>query len=117
MSPETARDALDRALAQTGQTVTLKRLTPETLAVEASVQLRAHVRDFSARELEGMPSLQNGASRVIIAARDLEGVEDWSGLPVKGDVLTIAGRERTVLYAWPGPYVGDTIVRIEMSVE
>ncbi len=111
-----ARSALTRQLSQHGQSVTLQRLSSPSLTVANTVTLRAHIVDFKPEEILATPGLQSGASRVIVAAKDLEAVS-WPGLPMKGDVVLVGSRKRKVLFAWAGPYIEDQLVRVEMAVQ
>jgi hypothetical protein len=119
MTARAARNALDRSLANTGQIVTLQRI-PSVGATPIAVSVRAHIVDFKMDELIGGNGLMTGDSRVIISATEVE-AEGWptlteSRIPRKGDRVIIAGRMRTVLFAWPAPYINGELVRIEMAI-
>lgn len=119
MNAEQARRSLDRMLANVGQTVTLQRLSAPDLT-PTSVSLRAHIVDFRPTEIDGARGLQIGDSRVIMSATELNAAqwpsESESRLPRKGDRIIVGARTRTVLFAWPGPYVGDELIRVEAAV-
>lgn len=120
MTPQQARAALDRHLKAHGQDVTLQRLSSPSMAVAASVAVRAHVSDFSPQELDGAEGLQIGDSKVILSPTALIAAS-WPGagefpLPRKGDRLIIAGRTRTILYGYTAPHVAGELVRIELMV-
>lgn len=119
MTPMQARKALDGMLRTSGQVATLQRVsTPDLTPV--SVSLRVHVVDFKPHEVDGTDGLQMGDSRAIISATEINAAQ-WpspneSRLPRKGDRLIVGGRTRTVLFAWPAPFLGDEIVRIEAAI-
>lgn len=120
MSPADARAALDRMLANVGQDVELQRLSSPSMAVAAAVTIRAHIVDFKPQELLGGVGLQTGDSRVIMSTTEVNAAQ-WpsaleSRLPRKGDRIVVAGRTRTVLFAWPAPYIEDELIRIELAV-
>lgn len=118
MTPKAARDSLDRFLEKAGQSAVLQR--PVVGSPSIDVNVRAHVTDFKPDELLGGNGLQTGDSRVIMSATEVEAA-GWpslteSRIPRKGDRVIIAGRARTVLFAWPAPYIGGELVRIEVAV-
>lgn len=119
MTPTAARAALDRQLARHGQSATLRRLSAPDLTA-TDVTIRVHIVDFKPQEILGGVGLQTGDSRVIMSATEVEAAQ-WpsaaeSRIPQKGDQIIVGGRTRTVLFAWPGPYVGGELVRIELAI-
>lgn len=108
MTPTQARSALDRYLERYGQPATLQR-------GNSSVQVQAHVSDFTPRDLDGADGLQIGDSKVVISTTQLNASE-WAGIPRKGDRLTVGGRTRTVLYGYAAPYLAGELVRIELAI-
>jgi hypothetical protein len=120
VTPAQARDALNRWLQRVGQDVTLQRLSAPTLAVSASVSVRAHVVDFAPKDLDGSIGLQIGDSKVIMSSTEVVDAA-WpaageSPIPRKGDRIVVAGRTRTVLYGYAGPYVAGELVRINLVI-
>lgn len=113
MTPAQARSALDRFLSLYGQPATLQRGA-------ASVELQAHVSDFTPRDLEGADGLQIGDSKVVISTTQLNAVqwplEGESRIPRKGDRLVVAGRTRMVLYGYAAPYIAGELIRLELAI-
>lgn len=119
MTPAAARATLDSYLARYGQDCVLQRI-PTPGAAPISVNIRAHVVDFTPDELLGGNGLQTGDSRVILSTTEVE-ADGWpalleSRIPRKGDRLVAAGRTRTVLYGWAAPYINGELVRIELAI-
>jgi hypothetical protein len=126
MTPAEARASLDAFLVDVGQTCELQRIAG---ILTKRVTLRAHVRDFRMDELLGGNGLQTGDSKIIISTTEIDAAQ-WPDaatlasvtttdprIPIKGDRLVLStGRVRIVQAAWPAPYVGDALIRIEMTV-
>jgi hypothetical protein len=122
MTPEDAIAALDRQLAQNGETVVLQRLTGAA-QVGFSVDCRAFVRGYRPSELAG--NVAQGDSMAVISPTDIKRA-GWPGgfplpgrdplVPVKGDKLVVAGRQRAIEAAAP-IYLGGELVRIELQVK
>ncbi|KRE02593.1 hypothetical protein ASE61_15055 [Bosea sp. Root670] len=114
MTPAQAIAALDRQLAQHGETVTLQRLAGAAVAQEVTVP--AFVRGFAPQELVNGITQQD--SKLILSPTDLSG---WSSggvdspVPVKNNRIVIAGRVRAVEAA-AGIRLGGVLVRIECTV-
>lgn len=88
------------------------------------VVVRAHVRDFTPLDIETSQQQQQvmeiGDSKVIISTTQIDAA-NWPGngdskMPRKGDRLTISGRGRTLLYAYPAPHLQGELVRINIVV-
>jgi len=102
--------ALDRALARTGETITLRRGT--TTAPTALATVKAHVRGYKPEELIG--GITQTDSLVTLSPTDLVAA-NWPMPPKKGDWAIIQGRARSVEVV--GLIVAaDVLVRIEMRV-
>lgn len=112
-------EALDRALARSGQSVTLRRLP--TVDIE---DVPALVRGYSPQEL--VDGITQQDSLVIISPTQIN-AEVWPGAQVSGqkDIripsknrgdLCIINNETRSVQAGVGIYVGDTLVRIEFRV-
>jgi hypothetical protein len=127
MTPQQARAALDRHLANAGADCTLVRLLG-TQQAPVSVIVRAHVTDYTPQTLIAGSGLQAGDSKVIISTTQIDAAQ-WPGavpaaqatpgdprVPRKGDRLIVSGRTRTVLYAWEAPRINGELVRIEMEI-
>ncbi len=126
MTPEAARAALDRMLAQYGEPCDLQRTVSGTVR---SVALRASIRDYRPAELLGGAGLQAGDSHVVISTSEIDAAQ-WPSavalaeatagdprIPIKGDkIITSNGRVRIVQAAWPAPYVDGELLRIELSI-
>jgi hypothetical protein len=126
LTPANARASLDRMLAAAGQPCELQRTVA---GVVRKVALRASIKDYQANELLGGNGLQSGDSHVVISASEIDAAQ-WPDaatlasttagdprIPVKGDKLVLSnGRVRIVQNAWPAPYVGGELVRIEMNI-
>lgn len=116
--------ALDEALADVGQTITLRRYTG-TQKIPFNVECRAVVRGYQPEELVGGITQQD--AMVILSPTEIE-AKGWPGpnssatptnedrrVPKKGDAAVINGKVRNVEAA-AGIYVDNTLVRIEMRV-
>ncbi len=116
--------ALDGALAEVGQTITLRRFTG-TQKIPFNVECRAIVRGYSPEELVNGITQQD--SMVILSPSEIER-KGWPGpqssadpsnvdrrIPRKSDAAVIAGAQRNVEAA-VGIYVAGALVRIEMRV-
>lgn len=115
MSPDQARAVLARMLKSNGFAATIHR---GTTASNASKAVQAHMTGFTPRDIVAGSGLQEGDSKVILAAADLVG---WlpagsDPCPRKGDWLTINGRNRIVVMGWPAPPVGGEVIRYEAQV-
>ena len=119
MTPGAARASLDAFLRKYGQDCTLQR--PAVGGPSIDVAVRAHVVDFKPHEIEMGAGIQAGDSRVIISTTEINAAQ-WptpseSRTPRKGDRLVLStGRVRIVQAAWPAPYIGDELVRVEMII-
>ena len=116
--------ALDEALTDVGQQITLQRLTGTQL-IPFAVQLQALVRGYTPEELVGGITQQD--SFVILSPTEIDR-NGWPGanssatptnqdrrVPRKGDKAIINGKLRNVEAA-VGIYVADVLVRIELRV-
>lgn len=122
MTPDQAIASLDRALANKGEDVILRRgLGTQQVPVDATV--RAFVRGLRPEEIVG--SLTQTASKVILSPTDIERAQ-WPGaqagtvvgdprVPRKGDKVVIQGRARAVEFADP-VYVNGALVRVNLFV-
>jgi hypothetical protein len=115
MTPAELIADLDAALADAGQTVTLRRVTtgPGGIQIPFDVEdVPASVRPLKAAELVG--TIDQTWSRVVISPTVIS--ERAFPLPIrKGDKIIANGQERTIEF--PGPiYVQDTLVRHSMMV-
>lgn len=99
---------LDAELAETGQTVTLRRVVPNAPAVEKP--FRAFVRGYRPDEIVG--GIQQGDSLVIMSPTGLPA--EFSDLK-RGDRVIINGRTRNIGYVDP-VYIGGTLTRINALV-
>jgi hypothetical protein len=114
VTPASARASLDRWLQKAGQTVTVQQIAPgNPPTVASSISVRAHIRDFTPRELDGSNGLQIGDSKVIMSTTT---PIDADMVLKKGDRVIAGGRTRTVLYGWAAPHIGDEIVRVEAVI-
>lgn len=120
--PAEAIAALDEALADVGQLITLRRTTG-TQQIPFDVQVKAMVRGYSPEELIGGITQQD--SMVILSPTDID-AKGWPGpataptnedrrVPRKNDKAIINGKLRNV-EAGVGIYMADVLVRIEMRV-
>lgn len=107
-------DALDRGLARSGQTVTLRRVPMVDLA-----SIPAVVRGYQSAEL--VDGITQQDSFVIISPTQINAAT-WPGVgqsPIpsknRGDICIINGVPRWV-QAGVGIYVKDVLVRIEFRV-
>lgn len=113
------RADLDRELVLTGQDATLQRIIVATQAT-ISVAVRAHVVDYKPHQIPAGTGLQAGDSHVIMSSTEVDAAA-WpsvseSRIPRRGDRFIVGGRTRIVQNAWPAPYVGGELVRIEMQI-
>lgn len=122
MTPAAARAALNRMLATAGEPCRLQRGS-------RVVELRASIRDYRPAELTDGNGLQAGDSHVIMSATEINAAQ-WPDavtlattmagdprIPIKGDKLILSnGRVRIVMAAWPAPYVGGQLIRIEATI-
>lgn len=126
MTPDAARKSLDRMLARFGESCQLQRkIGTET----KSVTLRASIQDYKPDEVYADAGLQVGDSKVIISTSEIDAAP-WPSasiivattigdprIPIKGDRLALSnGRVRVVLAAWPAPYIGGELIRIELTI-
>lgn len=119
MTPEQAISMLDRQIAKNGQPVTLRRL-PST-----DVDVSGLVRSNTATEL--IAGLVQGESLVIVSPTQINAA-GWPGtqeagkrdirVPSKnrGDIVVVNNEQRAVQNA-NAFYIGDTLVRIEITVK
>lgn len=126
MTPTQARSSLDRMLRHDGESCRLQRTSG---GVTRSVDLRAQVRDYKPEQLSADNGLQAGDSHVILSTTEINAAQ-WPDaatlasatttdprVPIHSDRLVMqSGRVRTVLRAWPAPYIGGELVRIEMDI-
>jgi hypothetical protein len=114
VTPASARASLDRWLQKAGQTVTVQRIAPgNPPTVASSISVRAHIRDFTPRELDGSNGLQIGDSKVIMSTTT---PIDADMVLRHGDRVIVGGKTRVVLFGYPAPYIGDEIVRVEAVI-
>lgn len=111
MTPQAAIGALDRALASTGETITLRRTTG-TQRVPLDVTCRAVVRNYRPIELVG--EIQQGDSLVILSPTEMAQAQ-WPWPPKNSDLVVVAGRQRAVQGVTPF-YLDGTLVRVELQV-
>lgn len=126
MTPDAARASLDRMLARFGEKCELQRIVS---GVTRTVALRASIQDFKPAELTGGNGLLAGDSRATISMTEIDSAE-WPSasviaetaagdprIPIKGDKFVLSnGRVRVVQAAWPAPYIGGELIRIELSI-
>lgn len=111
MTPSQAIAQIDRQIARHGQTVTLRRLSPNL-----STTIRAFVRGYQPDELQG--GIEQGTRSVTISPTSLAGTA-WAAfddLPDALDSVLIDGRKHTFMQAPEIVKVGDTVVRINAVV-
>lgn len=118
------RDALDRALARKGETITLRRQTGGSLQNFAETTCKAFVRGYTSSDLVG--GISQNESLVIMsptAIFDLQwpaspaaGATADARIPVKGDRVVIQGRVR-VIEAVGQFFIGDELARLELRVK
>ena len=117
--------ALDRAVARTGEAVTLRRNTGSTPQTTVDVTLQAIVRGFKPSELISGSGIVAGDSLVIISPTAINAAQ-WPGgqsptvtgdqrIPRTTDAVIRQGKSRTVQSANP-VYVRGVLVRIELQV-
>lgn len=118
---------LDRALAQDGEDIILRRVVGTTNQAFNDVTCRAFVRGYAANELVGGITQQD--SKVILSPTQINRVQWPGGQPpsvtddpripskTRGDKCKIVnvGKWRNV-ETGAGIYISDTLVRIEMRV-
>jgi hypothetical protein len=128
MTPQQARAALDRMLAQAGQDATLTRYYGTQLS-PASVALRVHLIDYTPEELAKDSSLVAGSRKCTISTTEINRAQ-WPGvvpdaqaepgdprLPRHGDKITLAnGEVATIDRAWEAPRIQGELIRINMTV-
>ena len=109
-------DALDRALARAGQTITLRRTVDGS---NTDVECPAAIRGFSPSEL--VDGITQQDSLVIISPTQINAAKWPDGVtpsvPSKnmGDTCIVNGKSRKVKAAY-GIEVQDAIVRIEITI-
>lgn len=126
IDPAGAIADLDAALAETGQTITLRRLTlgPNGVQIPFSVDCAAAVRGYAPNELVNGITQQD--SKVILSPTEITRA-GWPGpamvpttldrrVPLKNDKVIIDGRVRNVEAAI-GVSVGSELVRLEIQVK
>ena len=123
MIPEVA--ALDRAIARTGETVTLRRTTGTTPQVNYDVILSALVRGYKASELISGSGIVQGDALVSLSPSGLDRAQ-WPGgqapntagdvrVPRVGDKIIRQGKTTAVQSANPF-YVRGELARIEVQI-
>lgn len=111
INPTEAIAELDRALAETGEDVILRRYTASTGSPRPKIDLpmKAFVRPLQAEELVG--NMDSSFSKVITSPTGKTGM-----LPMlKGDKIVIDGRERNVELPKPIKFAGQ-LVRITLMI-
>lgn len=121
MTPAEMISSLDRALAQYGEDVTLRRSTwVEGVATHMDAGIRAKVTGYLPDELVG--GIVQGDRKVILSPTGIA-AEAWPAadatvderMPQVGDVVISAGRAYRVMA--PNPLrAGGEVVRIELQV-
>jgi hypothetical protein len=107
MTPATAIAALDRQIANRGQTVMLRKASAANGAGDVSV--RAFVRGYQPEELSG--GIQQGDSTMIVSPTALA-ASGFVGALKRLDRVTVAGKMQIIQVANP-VMMDDTIVRWE----
>lgn len=122
---EIAIRELDAALAQYGQSVTLRRVTlTNGVRSNFDAPCKASVRNYQPQELVTGTALIQGDSLAVLSPTDLRN-SGWPGtqtelatddqlIPRKDDKLVVSGRERNVQAATPF-FIGDALVRLELQ--
>lgn len=113
---------LDAALARSGETIRLQRLTG-TQQIVFEVECRAVVRGYQPEEIVSGSGITQGDSKVILSPSEIErkgwpGPQPHSGdkrVPIKGDRIIRQDRPMAVQAA-AGIYVDGELVRIEAQV-
>ncbi len=111
MTPAAAIFALDRALAATGETVTLRRKSGMQ-ALPLDVDVRANLRGWTPTAQEGFAA--EGETLVIISASEMKN-RQWCWPPVPGDALVSRGFERKVRGV-NAIRLADVLVRVELAI-
>jgi hypothetical protein len=125
MTPDQALNSLRRQLAAHGEPVTIRRLARTSPALaEASVSCRGFVRPFGQgqQKVDLIGSVAQQDVNVIISPDEIVAAGWTSGgqsgldprLPIKGNKITIAGKERNIEAAHP-IILDGVLVRIEMQ--
>jgi hypothetical protein len=115
MTPTAIIAALDRAVAISGEDITLRRLTlgPSGTQIPLDVDCRACVRGYRPDEL--VADIKQGDSLVILSPTEMK-AHQWTWPPrVQTDRVVIGDRQRTVIAANPIT-VGGELVRVELQV-
>lgn len=113
MTPQGAISALDRALTVTGEDITLRRTTGTNQAPFDVESVRAIVRGYEPAELVG--SITQGDSKIILSPTEMQ-ARQWTWPPREGDIVIIRDKHRRVEAAH-SIYMGETLVRVELSVK
>lgn len=114
MTPTAIISALDRAVAISGEDITLRRNTlgPSGTQIPLDVHCRACVRGYRPDEL--VADIKQGDSLVILSPTEMK-AHQWTWPPRIQDRAIIGDKQRTVIAANPIT-VGDELVRIELQV-
>lgn len=107
-SPASAIAALDNAIAKTGQSVSLRRLTGDI-----NIERRASVRDYTPDEI-GSGIIQ-GDTEVVLSPTALAGTPFEGKPPKRLDRVLVADRLRNIESAEP-VYMMDVLVRLNLQV-
>lgn len=108
MSPDQAIVELNKALADAGETIVLRKSN----AASPSVQIMGHVRKVSSDEIDGTTIRQNDR-KIIISPT---GLDDF-GLPKAGGFVLIDSEPHAIIGKPDYLKMADVIVRIEMFVK
>lgn len=111
MTPQEAIDSLDRQIADSGQTITLRR---SVAGVVIERPHKAFARGYKPNELVG--GLKQGDTLLVISPsnmpREFASLEDMIR---DTDKIWLAGRLRAVLFVDP-VMIADTLVRLNVTV-
>ena len=113
MTPDSVIAALDRKIAETGETVFVRRYTGTTSAY-VEVECLAMVRGYNPHEVVAGSYVVNGDRKVIISPASLDN-GTWPFPPKVNDKVVVGGKVHNVQY----PDIikmADKAVRIEMQV-
>jgi len=120
MSPQDAISALDRQLAQHGQSVTLRH-QPDPNVAAVDVTLNAFVRDYRPAEIINGSGLAQGDTLITLSPKAITAA-NWPGsvttsadksVPTILDKIKVAGVWRKIKAPKP-IYLGGTLVRIDL---
>lgn len=113
MTPAEAVAMLDRALAQNGVTVILRRVTGSSAQIPFDVEVRAVIAGYQPQDLVGGAIIQ-GDSKAILSPTEMKR-RQWCWPPLVGDKLVVGGKVKNVR-AVDQISIQDELVRIEMQI-